>query len=428
METNMAARKLDIGRLREICIRKWDSTPDVFPVLYKRYTDSDHAANNVRIRKFIDDFAGLVRGFDGKPGEDHVRWGSCLKKLVYDCGVNVAGFDDPDMRLLLDGGFCDATSDFIEQARTFDISLKLDDIFQALRNVWIMNCIQVFLGQRVRITPSVFAYSMLYPYTDNFLDAGSISGTQKQDINSRLEKKLAGERVISETPLENRLFRLVEMIEGQYDRKLFPMVYESLLGIHGAQVRSMRQDIASPLPFEEIKDISAEKGGCSVLADGCLVKGRLSENEATFIFCFGMLLQLVDDLQDAADDRKNGHKTLFTANGGGTSAKGITNKLINFTFRLFDNDGIFAGSTAIRMKKVIKDSIILLVMAAAASNSSMYEKTYLKDLEEYSPVDFKTLLDCRKRINREYAKLKIKLTVKPLEVQMAKAFAAGTLD
>lgn len=428
METNMAARKLDIGRLREICIRKWDSTPDVFPVLYKRYTDSDHAANNVRIRKFIDDFAGLVRGFDGKPGEDHVRWGSCLKKLVYDCGVNVAGFDDPDMRLLLDGGFCDATSDFIEQARTFDISLKLDDIFQALRNVWIMNCIQVFLGQRVRITPSVFAYSMLYPYTDNFLDAGSISGTQKQDINSRLEKKLAGERVISETPLENRLFRLVEMIEGQYDRKLFPMVYESLLGIHGAQVRSMRQDIASPLPFEEIKDISAEKGGCSVLADGYLVKGSLSENEAAFIFCFGMLLQLVDDLQDAADDRKNGHKTLFTANGGGASVQGITNRLINFTFRLFDNDGILAGSTAKRMKKVIKDSIISLVMAAAACNSSMYEKTYLKDLEEYSPVDFKTLLDCRKRINREYAKLKNKLAARPLEVRMAKAFAAGTLD
>lgn len=428
METNMAARKLDIGRLREICIRKWDSTPDVFPVLYKRYTDSDHAANNVRIRKFIDDFAGLVRGFDGKPGEDHVRWGSCLKKLVYDCGVNVAGFDDPDMRLLLDGGFCDATSDFIEQARTFDISLKLDDIFQALRNVWIMNCIQVFLGQRVRITPSVFAYSMLYPYTDNFLDAGSISGTQKQDINSRLEKKLAGERVISETPLENRLFRLVEMIEGQYDRKLFPMVYESLLGIHGAQVRSMRQDIASPLPFEEIKDISAEKGGCSVLADGYLVKGSLSENEAAFIFCFGMLLQLVDDLQDAADDRKNGHKTLFTANGGGASVQGITNRLINFTFRLFDNDGIFAGSTAIRMKKVIKDSIILLVMAAAASNSSIYEKTYLKDLEKHSPVDFKTMTNCQIRINREYAKLKNKLAARPLEVRMAKAFAAGTLD
>lgn len=428
MEANMAAKKLDIGRLRKICLEMWDSTPDDFPALHKRYTGSDHAANNVRIRKFIDDFVGLVRGFDGKPGEDHVKWGSCLKRLVYDCGVNVAGLDDPGMRLLLDGGFCDATSGFIEQARTFDMSMKLDDIFQALRNVWIMNCIQVFLGIGVGITPSVFAYSMLYPYTDNFLDTGSVSETQKHDINSRLEKRLAGERVISETPLENRLFRLVEMIEGQYDRKLFPMVYESLLGIHGAQVRSMLQDIVSPLPFEEIKDISAEKGGCSVLADGYLVKGSLSEKEAAFIFCFGMLLQLVDDLQDAADDRKNGHKTLFTANGGVTSAQVITNRLINFTFRLFDNDGIFAGSKAIRMKKIIKDSIILLVMAAAACNSGIYGKTYLKGLEEHSPVDFKTMTDCRKRINREYAKLKNRLAARPLEVRMSKAFAAGTLD
>ena len=40
----------------------------------------------------------------------------------------------------------------------------------------------------------------------------------------------------------------------------------------------------------------------------------------------------------------------------------------------------------------------------------------------------KTLADCQKRIGREYAKLKAKLAVRLLEIQMARAFAAGTLD
>ena len=131
------------------------------------------------------------------------------------------------------------------------MSFRLDDIFQSLRNVWIMNCIQVLLGIGISVTPSVFAYSMLYPYTDNFLDAGKVSERQKRETNDRLEKRLGGEPVRSETLLENRLFKLVEMIEGQFDRKLFPMVYRSLIGIHAAQVRSMRQDKGSPLSLRK---------------------------------------------------------------------------------------------------------------------------------------------------------------------------------
>lgn len=427
MEAYMTVKFPDTAKLMKNCLEMWESTPDSFPLFDRRYTDSERAVNNARIKKSIDELAGLVAGFGGKPGEGPARWGSRLKKLIYDCGVDVAGFDGADMRLLLDGGFCDVTAGFIEQARAFDLSVRLDDILQALRNAWIMNCIQVFAGIDVRLTPSVFAYSMLYPYTDNFLDAGGISETRKHDTNTRLEKRLAGEPVEAETPLENRLFKLVAMIEGEHDRRFSPMVYGSLLGIHSAQVRSMRQDAGSPLSFDEIKEISAEKGGCSVLADGYLVKGSLSEDEAAFIFSFGLLLQLVDDLQDVPADMRGGHKTLFTLNGG-AYAEPVVNRLINFTVRLLGNDKVFSAGKAYRMKRLIKDSVILLVMGAAASSSGMFGKAYLENLEEYSPVGFKTLADCQKRIGREYAKLKAKLAVRPLEIQMARAFAAGTLD
>jgi hypothetical protein len=427
MDIKIKTKAPAIERLKRTCLSMWDSTPDSFPVLHRSYTDSDRAANYARMKRYIDDIIRLIKGFDGRIGEDPVRWGSCFKKLLYECGVSLAVFDDQDMKLLLNGGFCEVTSDFIEQARTFDLSFKLDDMFQSLRNVWIMNCIQVLMGMSIRITPSIFAYSMLYPYTDNFLDTDGVSETQKQGTNDKLEKRLAGETVRSETPLENRLFRLVEMIERQYDRKRYSMVYESLLGIHAAQVRSMRQDSVSPLSWDEIMDISADKGGCSVLADGCLVKGSLSDGEAVFIFCFGLLLQLADDLQDAAEDRRNGHNTIFTAKNG-TSVQGLTNRLINYSCRLLDNDRVFAGNNADQMKRIIKDSVILLIMGAAACNSSLYEKAYLNELEKYSPLGFKTMRECYKRINREYSKLKVKLAVKPLEIRMARAFARGILD
>ncbi len=428
MDTVVSTRTLDIDRLKNNCITIWKNTSETFPKHLKIIADSERAANQIRMKAFIGDTVRLIRSFDGKSGKDPVRWGSSLKKLIYDCGVDVAGLDGQGMKLLLNGGFCDVTSDFITEVRLFDAAFKLDDMLQSLRNVWIMNCIQMLMGMKVCITPSICAYSMLYPYTDNYLDAGTVPDIRKHSTNHRLEKRLAGERIKAETPLENRLFKLVDMIEGQYERKSYPMVYMSLLAIHEAQVRSMLQDGAISLTNDEILDISAQKGGSSVLADGCLIAGGLSEDEAEFIFSFGILLQLIDDLQDAAVDRSSRHNTLFTANKGDQNAECITNRLINFTVGLMDHDNRFSGTKAVQTKEVMKKSILLLIMGAAASNSGMYGKEYLQSLEKFSPVSFSCFRDSYRRIGREYAKLKVKLSMKALEVPMAKAFASGSIN
>lgn len=77
-----------------------------------------------------------------------------------------------------------------------------------------------------------------------------------------------------------------------------------------------------------------EKGGTSVIADGYLVHGVMTEEEALFAFGFGVVckpsshhrclklkctfhtdgqcLQLVDDLQDTLKDTEVNHQTLFT--------------------------------------------------------------------------------------------------------------------
>jgi len=76
------------------------------------------------------------------------------------------------------------THQFIRKVREFDNDIKLDKMVQALRNVWIMNILQVLFNIKVEYTPSVFAYSMLYPYTDNYLDNTEISFQDKQSIKN----------------------------------------------------------------------------------------------------------------------------------------------------------------------------------------------------------------------------------------------------
>src|SRR5690554_6629817 len=95
------------------------------------------------------------------------------------------------------------------------------------------------MGISLEITPSVFAYSMIYPYSDNLLDDPNISGAEKQEFSRRFNRRLHGEKVESESETESQLFRLVGMIEDQFPRNEFPKVYESLYAIQQGQTHSL---------------------------------------------------------------------------------------------------------------------------------------------------------------------------------------------
>ena len=417
-----------IFELKEKYTKIWQNTPDTLPAFRARYTADQHKKREAAMSSIADGIVRLIKEFSDKNPEDSVRWGSELKRLVYGCGVDILGLEGNSMKMLLENGFCDVTSGFISRAREFDAGFKLEDIFQSLRNTWIMNCIQKLMGMKVDLTPSIFAYSMLYPYTDNYLDALSVSEKEKMQTNQNFRRRLAGVDLRAASLLEEKLFRLVRMIEGQYPRSSFPMVYESLLGIQTAQEKSLLQSAYSNEPYPDILDISIEKGGCSVLADGCLLRGGLSEQEASFIFGFGVMLQFIDDLQDANDDRGKGHATIFSGRNTRTMAENMTNRLINFVAGILNDDKCFCSQEALELKRLIKDSILILAMGAVACNSDMYGRDWLRTLEEYSPLSFKYLKSFYKRMGREFGKLKIKLAVKPLEIPMARAFASGILS
>ena len=107
------------------------------------------------------------------------------------------------------------------------------------------------------------------------------------------------------------------LIERLYPRAEFPEVYLSLRAIHHAQMRSLdQQDGARTWDERALLALSIAKGGASVLTDACLVRGSLTEDKAEFMFAYGVVLQLMDDLQDIRDDLANRHLTIFTRQTG----------------------------------------------------------------------------------------------------------------
>ncbi|MFZ3106590.1 MAG: hypothetical protein WA105_04330, partial [Candidatus Hydromicrobium sp.] len=146
----------------------------------------------------------------------------------------------------------------------------------------------------VELTPSVFAYSMLYPYTDNYLDNPHITSESKTIFSQRFQQRINGEKIVPGNTDEKNIFNLIGMIEEQYERSRYPKVYESLLAINHGQTKSIRLlDTSGSLKETDVLKICIEKGGASVLADGYLVSSSLTESQERFLFGFGAYLQMV---------------------------------------------------------------------------------------------------------------------------------------
>ena len=403
----------------------WEASVET-PEFDSEYEASRQTGMEAEMKNVIDHTSAEFRKFPAGSKGESPEWGNRIKTQIHSAGVNALGFTAGNMDLLLDKGFCNATSEFMEGARRFDSSIKMDDTMQAMRNVWIMNCIQLMLDREVEYTPPLFAYSMLYPYTDNYLDASGISPEKKIQTGKKLRLKLEGKPVEPSNIYEGRLFKLVEMIEGYYAREANPEVYESLLWIQDAQQNSLLQQKTTVSPYEnDILDLSFEKGGASVLADAFLVKGALTQEEARFMFGFGVVLQLGDDLQDALTDRRNGHMTLFSQTAGRWPLDNITNKLFNFTYSVLDSGCCLKAPAMSELSAIMKRSCTLLLLGAIANNSALFSKGYLKNIETHSPMSFKYIRSMFRRVEREYRNLKIKNAGKPIEVYMARALASG---
>jgi hypothetical protein len=282
-------------------------------------------------------------------------------------------------------GFERATKEFLQRAKAFDAKLKPEDIYQAMRNIWIANSLQALMNREMDCSAPVFAYSMLYPYSDNVNDDPELSFAAKCGMNDRFRKWLEGENPPFRNATEQKINALVLMIERDFSRNEYPGVFQSLLGIFNAQIKSLiQQKQHQSGGAADILDISIEKGGTSVLADGYLIRGALDDQLEDFCFGYGVFLQFADDLQDVADDLANGHQTLFSQMAETGPLDALANKLFNFMRRVVDLH--LAGPADHRFRELILKNCYFMVQEAICKTAHFYSPGYLSAIERNFPL------------------------------------------
>lgn len=325
-----------------------------------------------------------------------------------------AGLDlhGPHLRLLLDGGLSAIGTELGRKARRLGVPASVADILQASRNAWTACGLQLLCGHEMRLTPSIFAYSMLYPATDNYLDAEGVSRDEKLGFSLRFGHRLGGSEVAPANDHEKDIWRLVAMIEEEHPRAINSRVYAGLLGIHQAQQESLRfQRRGSGDGEQETLRVSFRKGGASVIADAYLASATLSPQAERFAYFWGAFLQLADDLQDLREDLGAGARTLFTAAAGREPLDILTARTLHFglkVMREMDSLPHEASSNGREdwsgpLKDLIRTSSRAVVIRSAGELDEFYSPECLAALERYSPCRFAFLRERRKQMSQRRA-------------------------
>jgi hypothetical protein len=248
----------------------------------------------------------------------------------------------------------------------------------------------------VELTTSILGYSLLYPYSDNYLDREDVSAEDKLRFSLRFRQQLRGEKLVALDARERVLAALIKLIEDQYPRESRGDVFDCLLAIHRAQEESIAQ-LRSPGDTEVLR-MSCAKGGSSVLADACLARGRMNEAESRFAFAWGILLQLGDDLQDVREDLRRGSVTLFSrAAAAGVPLDALAIQLLHFGEHVgAQMDRLPHGSRM--FKDLLKMSWRSLIIRAVADSQQFFSPVFLVEAERFSPFRFEFLRSRQDRL------------------------------
>jgi len=376
-------------RLRELQLLHadlWRATDTGPPRLGEAVTKERQKENEGAAERLLEDVARRCEAYPDSES-DRRAWRARVRETVRTFGEDRLGWPDGYRKLMLSEDFYATTVEFVRSARRFEPGVGLEDVTQALRNVWIMSSLQLLFDSPVGFSPSIFAYSMLYPWTDNLLDDPGVSPDAKAAFNRRLGRRLRGEAVPPRTRHEQQVFALVASIEGQYTRSHHPAVFWSLEAIHRAQEASLiQQRAAHPIDEEAALAISVAKGGASLLADGYLVRADLGPDEAELCFGYGVFLQLLDDLQDVHDDREAGHTTRFTIAAAEGTLDRVTGRLHRFMSRIMSRSPRIAGPAHADRRDLILRSCTCLLVASIARHRGLFGPAFLRDVEERWPL------------------------------------------
>ncbi|MCH4888649.1 hypothetical protein EZV73_13735 [Acidaminobacter sp. JC074] len=376
-------------------LKVWYSMPSKYDKYKKRYSkkkDADLHRLNKKLK------AGLKR-LDINKLDDEIA--DALVDEVQTFAVRTIGMSQSAVDEIFKKDYFEHSKTFIERARQVEPEIDREGIFQALRNVWVMHSMQMYLGQEVEITDSVFAYSMLYPLTDNYLDDPGISKADKMDFNMRFREKIKSGHGQGRNEAECKCFEMIDLIEKDWNRFDHPRVFEGLLAILDGQNASLHQHGMKSLFDKDLLSLTFYKGGSSVLADAYLVKGVLSREEELFAYMYGVILQLADDLQDLEVDLKEEHFTIMNIQGTLGHLDTILHKMLNLIDHFIDNHYEQNTKAQVALRELTHESIQLLIFEALMRSKSYISKAVYKRISEGSHFSTRAYKKVEKSFNKQ---------------------------
>ena len=383
---------------------------------------AEKVAREHRADQDLEAIEAILRRWPASPAK-RKAWRQALLAAMRRIAQEQMACDAEALNQLLNAEGLEATRQFLRDARTFAPAISDKDLFQALRNVWVTHSVQLLMHSPIALSPAVFGYSMLYPWTDNRLDDLRLGHAAKAEFGDWLTRRLAGEQAPPPDMHCKEVSALVGRIEQLYPRAEFPEVYFSLQAIHAAQMSSLdQQDATRSWDERALLDLSIATGGASVLADACLVRGWLTGDEAGFMFAYGVVLQLMDDLQDFRDDLAHGHMTIFTRQAKLGALDGLTTQLWAFTQIVLESQrgperrhvaGLDHSDRVSRQHAgapgslvgLVQENLRMLLLQSVAQSSEFYTAAFISHLEEASPVRFGYLARQEKTLAGKYSKV-----------------------
>lgn len=383
---------------------KWHASSDSFPDFLSEVDKESKTQNEQYIQTVSDNFQKQLKKFS-RISIGRKKW---VRRTLHMIDTilreeTIIGIHDFMSQQTLDS-FKEELKDFLIHVRKFAPELSFEGIGQAVRNYVVYAMFKEINQIKSGFSMAGFGYSMLYPFTDNYIDSKNYSNEQKIEYNQVIRDKLMGKEVYPKTLHQQKTCELLQAIESDYPRTTDSTIFTLLLMMLEAQEDSIRQQNKNlPLTIEERLDISLYKGGISVLIDRFFVDKEITEDDLHFYLGFGFFLQLADDLQDIKEDSRQLNQTIFTVDLYCGQKEKIVNKMLHFIHQIMEA----YQAENYEFKNFILYNCYQLIYFSVIRNKEFFSKEYLDILESFLPITYSFYADMKKK-NAETMDLKMK--------------------
>lgn len=274
---------------------------------------------------------------------------------------------------------------FLKRTKEFDSNLSVAQIWQALRNYYIYGMITAMVCEKQTFHEAIMSFSLLYPYTDNYIDNPDISEKEKKAFNHMIYKTLCGEDISVTDDLQQKTKQCLISCLNYRNGSKFQEASELLLLMLDAQAESTEfmgtLSESDKIDWDKVLNMLAYKGGMSVLIDYFYSVPDMKENAIIFYLQFGLILQLADDIQDIQEDRESDMKTLYSQVDNVWQREQNLFRLMRFTMDVFQQ----YNSENEQIRRFMLRNCMLLYEFAVLRSEEFFSEKLINEMEPYLP-------------------------------------------